>query len=332
MLPPISHTADRSPLRVLIGHRPPAPKVRYVDQIIGNYASDVEMSFFGGQYRDQDVDVVHIPDFDSLTGADEPVATRLATANNLVHALEKRGIPLVQTVLPGHITDDPARRILHRATAAYIVLDEVTSTPDPGKTTLIPHSHYRSRFLGYPRGDHQREGRLLCISRSQFDRSGESPLKVFSVTNTPEISLRIVGDSNPLIEPLVIRALRRSPDTVSARLELLSDAEIIREIDAAELVILPGAESLEDLTMLFLVLSLDRPVIIPESDSASRLAAEVGPGWIIRHTGALTAERLDELVAEVRGASRSARPNLDARDPEIISRKYVEVYRSVAFG
>ncbi|WP_310537066.1 hypothetical protein [Nesterenkonia flava] len=311
-----------------MGHRPPAPKVRYVDQIVGDELSGVDFGFFGAAYRDQDADVVHVHDLDALLGEGKD-PDRVAAAEEFIAALTSRSIALVQTLLPRDPRDTPAHQVLDRATNAFIILDEDTATPDPEITTLIPHAHFRDRFLGYPRGE-RIQGRVLCVSRTDTARSAEAPLKVFSVVDTADLTLRVVGEEDPDLEPLIGRAVRRTNGAVSARLETLSEAEIVREIDGAEVVLLPETESLEDLTVLFLVLSLDRPVILPRSSTATALASEVGPGWIQTYEGPLTAEVLDEAVEAVRTAERGERPHLDGRDLETTAREYAEVFRRAA--
>ena len=49
-----------------------------------------------------------------------------------------------------------------------------------------------------------------------------------------------------------------------------------------------------------LALSLDRPVLVPANPVNDRLAEEVGPVWVQRYAGALTAEVLTSALAAVR--------------------------------
>lgn len=312
-----------------MGHRPPAPKVRYIDQVIGDETHGIDFGYFGGAFRNQEADVVHILDLNALLGESTKDSARVAEAKSFVETLQEQRTALVQTILDSTPADDAAQQILDEATETFIVLDNHTPTPDASRTVVVPHAHFRSRFFGYPRA-HEVAGRLLCVARSELSRSAEGPLKVFSVTDTPGLSLRVVGDEDPALEQLIPRAVRRAGGSVSARTELLSDAELVREIDAAEYVILPQVTSLEDMTLLYLALSLDRPVMLPESELARELGAEVGPGWINCFDGPVTAEGIDQLVAQARALPRSVRPDLDARDPEVIARRYAEVYRAAA--
>lgn len=301
--------------------------VAYVDQIVGDGLAKDEISFFMGSYRARDVDVVHFYDVDGfLGGRDRTARQRLATATDVVEDAQSRGIALVRTVLGGPEREDAAADVLDEATDRFVVLDAATPTPDPSRTTHIPHTHLRERFLGYPRGE-QVPGRLLCIGRAGVGRSAEGPLKVFSVTDTPGLTLRVVGEEDPVVETTLPRAIRRSPGAVSSRKATLSDGELIREIDGAELVILPTTDSLADLSLLFTALSMDRPVLMPDGPAARQLAEEVGPGWVMRHKGPITAESIDEAVGAMRQSRRSVRPNLQGRDVSSTVEAYAAMYR-----
>lgn len=305
--------------------------VGYADQVIGDQLADVEFTFFVGSYRYPDVDVVHFHDVDGfLGGRTKAQKERVAAATAIVDHAQSNGVALVRTVLDSSSSPgDPAVEILDQATSRFIVLDQVTATPYSDRTTVVPHAHYRDRFLGYPRGQ-QVPGRLLCIARMGVSRAADGPLRVFSVTDTPDLSLRVVGAPDPALESLLPRAIARNRATVSVRTEMLSDAEMIREIDGAELVVLPGAESLADRGLAFTVLSADRPVLLPDSGAARALAEDVGPGWVHRHTGPITAEVIDETVATMRSAAPAAHPALDERSLASTAAAYAEVYSSAA--
>lgn len=331
MIPVPSDADATDPLRVLIGHRPPAPITRHIDQIVGDNISDIDFAFVAGAYRGQEADVLHVLDAEFLLNGSTP-EERVATATTLVEQLREQNTALVQTVFGSPTEEqsaDAARIILDEATAAYIVLDETVETPAPERTTLIPHGDFREKFLGYPRAG-EMPGRLLCISRSHLSRSAEAPLKVFTMADTPGLNLRIVGDVSPRLQAVLEGAQTRNPATISVRDEALSDAEFIREITSAELVILPEMETLTDAAMVFMTLSLDRPVLLPDSESAQLLAESVGEGWVLRYDGPLTAEILDQKVEELRSAQRAASPNLEGKDIETTMAKYAEVYNAAA--
>lgn len=326
----IPAACDRRPLRVAVGDLAPAPMLGYVDQVIGASPAEIDFTFFLGSYRYPDVDVVHFHDVDGfLGGRTKTPKERVAAATSIVDHAQKNGVAMVRTVLGSSGPQgDPALDILDQVTSRFIVLEDATPTPEAERTTLIPPAHHRGRFLGYPHGEQVR-GRLLCIARAGIGRAAEGPLRVFSVTDTPGLNLRIVGAAEPALEPLLQRAVARNRGTVSTRTETISDAETVREIDAAEMVILPEIQSLTDVTLLFTALSRDRPVLLPDSGAARALSESIGGEWIFRHEGPITAETLDAKVAELRYAMRSPCPHLEGRDLDATAAKYAGVYRAV---
>ncbi len=316
-------------MRVVIDHRPPQPNVSYIDQIIGENVDGVEFSYFTGTLRDATDGVVHVlQPFRLVGGRGSAPAGRDAEAQRLVGTLRDRGIPLVQTLYGNHQGAGTAwRQTLDDATTTFIAVDELTQTPDAERTTVIPYAHYRERFVGYPTSERV-AGRILCISPSRLVKVAAGPLKVFPLTNTPGLTLRVVGESHAALADLIPRVLARHAETVSVLLGLVSDATMVAEISAAELVMLPDLESLPDLSLLLLALSLDRPVLLPDSEATRRISEEVGPGWIHHHPGAVTAEFLDEIIETVRTSDRAERPNLDARAPEEVAAAYASAYRA----
>lgn len=318
-------------LSVLMGHRPPQPNVRYVDQVLGERLSDIDFQFFQGALSRYDVDVVHVHRLESLLGGPKKSsAERLAAATELVKTLASNRIALVQT-LCGRRQGGQEEwcNVIDQATSAFIVLDEATPTPSEQDTTLIPHAHYRDRFLGYPRAEQVR-GRILALSRDRLGSTSEAPLKTFGLTDTPGLSLRVVGEADASFADLAARARARNPDTVSTCLERISDGAAVMEITAAELVILSGTQSLDELSMLFLALSLDRPVMVEESETMRLLSEEVGPGWIFQHVGPLTAELLDETIADVRRIPRADSPKFNGRGWDSTAAKYAQVFHAAA--
>ncbi|MDN3442786.1 hypothetical protein [Microbacterium sp. APC 3901] len=319
------------PLVVLTDHRSPQANVSYIDQIIGEGVDGIKFSHFARELRDLDVDVVHVNQAVRLLGgAGTTNDERADIAQAVVAELRRRELPLVQTLYGPHQGAGAEwRRAFDDATAMFIVLDEATSTPAPGRTTVIPHAHYRDRFVGYPRKE-QIPGRLLAISPNRLVKVAAGPLKIFPLTNTPGLSLRVMGQPNAALDALLEKVLGRHPERVSAVTGLVSDAMMVNEISASELVILPDNATLVDESMLMLALSLDRPVLVPESAATRLLAEEVGSGWVHHHEGAVTAERLDEVVDAVRNTPRSEHPDLSRRDAGATAARYAEVFRSVA--
>lgn len=318
-------------------HRPPAPLLRYVDQIVGSGSERLEFRFSQGVLTRFDIDVLHVADeyLGHLLGSpDTETPESILSVAVLARNLRKHNIALVRTI--SRASPEPARQsfarrarsILDKATDAFIVFDESTSTPAPAKTTLIQHAHYRDRFLGFPRSDAVRN-RVLCIASPQPPSETIGLLAIPRVTGTPNLELRIVGTAAPSLTRAIESGVARHPQQLSARLEALSDGAQVQEIDAAEIVVFPEVRTIEQYQTLFLVLSLDRPVLTPRTEAMARLAQQVGLGWLHLSEGAVTADAMDDALARVRASHQRARPNLDGRDLRTTQNAYATLFEKV---
>jgi beta-1,4-mannosyltransferase len=222
-----------------------------------------------------------------------------------------------------------ANRVLDRATTTFVVLDDSSASPDAARTTVIPHPHYRDRYVGYPRAAMVR-GRVLCVSAGELPSQAADLLAIPRVTDTAGVTIRLAGIAAGALQEFARSAVAQHSATVSTRFERLSDGAQVQEIDAAEIVVLPKVESLTDLQLVFLVLSLDRPVLVPRTAATSRLAEQMGPGWVHVTDGPITAEVVDEVFAAIRGSNRAERPALDGRDLAATHAAYESVFRSAA--
>jgi hypothetical protein len=97
-------------------------------------------------------------------------------------------------------------------------------------------------------------------------------------------------------------------------------------VNAAELVVLPYRFMHNSGTVLA-ALSLDRPVVVPDTPVNTDLAAEVGPGWIYTFTGDVTGEALVAALSAAR-EPRAASPDLSAREWDDAGQAHLAVYRA----
>lgn len=310
--------------------------LRYVDQVVGS-PTGVEFRYSQGVLTAFDVDVVHVadPHLDHLLGTrgasgSQRVLAVLALARNL----RRHRIALVRTLHESRRrragrAHELANRLLDRATTSFIVLDPATPTPDAARTTVIPHAHFRDRYVGYPRADMVR-GRILCIAAGELPVEARGLLAIPRVVDTEGVTVRLAGTVDRGLEESVRSALAQHSATVSARLELLSDGAQVQEIDSAELVVVPRVDTLSQLQLVFLALSLDRPVLVPRTTAMTRLSGQLGEGWVWTSDGPVTAHVIDDAFAAIRGVDRSARPALDDRDLGTIHAAYEAVFRAAA--
>jgi beta-1,4-mannosyltransferase len=253
----------------------------------------------------------------------------------LARNLRRHRIALVRTLYDSdkrgsrRLADRLARRVLDKATTAFTVFDESVSTPAPDRTTVIPHAHFRDRYIGYPRGSQVR-GRVLCIAAGELPNNARDLLAIPCVADTTGATLRLAGVASNALEADIRSALARHPSLVSARLERLSDGALLTEVDDAELVVVPKVQSLDELQMVYLALSVDRPVVTRLSEQMRLLATSVGPGWVHLSDGPITAQTVDDAFTAFRSPGRSSHPNLDGRDLASTGAAYATVFRMAA--
>jgi beta-1,4-mannosyltransferase len=316
--------------------RPPAPNLRYVDQVVGAESS-LEFRFSQGVLSDFDVDVVHVADprLDYVLGTRGAGGWhRLFASLVFARNLRRHRVALVRTL---HSPDDRRRgwgwrlseRVLDRATTTFVVLEGSAATPDGSRTTVIPHPHFRDRYVGYPRGEIV-EGRLLCISAGDLPSEAKHLLAIPHLADTNGLTLRLAGTASRALAESVRSTVAQQSGIVSARLEPMSDGAQVQEIQSAELVVIPRTTSMSDVQLVHLVLSLDRPVLVPHSEAMARLAGQVGPAWVLLSEGSITTQSVDTAFEAIRSNRRSTRPTLDNRGLSETHAAYEAAFRAAS--
>lgn len=321
---------------VLVSARPPRHQLDYVDQLIGDdSAGDAPrvaiLEFRTDPTRVHGIDVVHLTDSATVVGdARTPPREQTRRAKRFVRLLHRRRIALVRTVHGDESahTSPRADAILDAAAVKVIAMSPLTRAT-AAEMMIIGHSHLRERYLGFPRREPV-PGRMLFTAISVLHLDYERAMTVCGVADAPGWSLRIAGKLPAEREESFLRTLADHTETMSLRDEVLSDAARVEEISQAEVVAIAAHGSYETHALVFLALSLDRPVLVEDSAQMRALADEVGPSWVRRHEGPLTARTLEEALAALRADPPTGRPDLDARDPNAVSARYAEVYRAAA--
>lgn len=325
---------NNAPITVLHSLAPPDGTTRYVDQMTDGAPADVRVRYFSwrvaltGRY---DVLHLHWPEF--LVRARHRrtrFAKRLAM-RVLLWRTRRARIPIVRTthnVTPHESGTAAERRLVgavDRATTAFIHLNGTTAAPAPGLETVIAHGHYRDRFAAHPRSDRV-PGRVLYFGIIRPRKNVEHLIDVFLARERPGSRLRIVGSPTPeLAERITARIAGH--DHVSARLAFVDDDELVAEVTAASLVVLPYSE-MHNSGAALVALSLDRPVLVPRSPANDELAREVGPGWVLPFDGALDDADLTTALAAAGTIRDGDRPALGGRDWDEVGRRHRDVYRA----
>lgn len=312
----------------------PGSTTKYIDQVVRYAPSDVRFEFFrwrAALFGSYDVFHVHWPEF-LIRGRSAPIRlVRRALGGLFLRRLARHGTPVVRTLhnLAPHAAGPAVeRRFLERLdglTTAWVVLNE-SSPSEGGRRVLIRHGHYVEQFADVARSE-QVPGRLLFFGRIEPYKGVSELVRAFSDVPDRTASLRIVGSAEAHLRD-EIQALADGDDRVTLRFGFVSDEEMVAEISAAELVVLPYRE-MHNSGVLLVALSLGRPVLVPASPSNDLIAEEVGNDWVLAYPGGLGGAALEAALRRVRSATSPA-PRLDGRDWRTVGARYAEVFRAAA--
>lgn len=200
-------------------------------------------------------------------------------------------------------------RLLERKTIATIRLNPYSPVPAPSVAHLIPHGHYRNWIAASP--TRRTADRLLFFGLIRPYKGVEELIGAFRRTSPP-LTLEVVG---PVDDPALGSQLTEAAQTdrrISTDFRFLPDEELAERIAAASLVVLPYQDVHNSGAAIF-ALSLNRPVLMPRTDTTTWLQDEVGRGWVITYDPPL---RPEDLVAALRSAESSdlGGPVFDNRD------------------
>ncbi|GAA1982686.1 glycosyl transferase [Microbacterium pumilum] len=313
----------------------PDGTTKYVDQLLHEQPSDLRFLFFSWDAAlkaDYDVFHVHWPDA-LLTGSSAPRRwlNRIRFAR-LLRRLKAHGIPIVRTLHNVHPHEGASaidRRLLQRLdaqTAFFVRINRVTELPAgrPGATIL--HGHYVDRFGAHPRAE-MLSSRVLNFGLMRRYKGVDRLIDVFEEWNDSAASLRLVGR---VVEAdlgrTILEAVDRDP-RITAILRFVDDDELVQEVTAAEIVVLPYSEMHNSGTLL-VTLSLGRPALVPRSEVNEAIAQEVGPGWVLQYDGSLELEHIQAALLAARARSAGA-PDLAERDWKRVTDAYSDVFRDV---
>jgi beta-1,4-mannosyltransferase len=210
----------------------------------------------------------------------------------------------------------------------YVVLNDVTPLPKVAPTMLIPHGHYVDQFQGHPVAPIV-PGRVLLFGSIQRYKGVEDLVLVAAEPCGQDLTFRIAGRTSDRTLQELIETACEATSRLTARLEFMTDADMVEEVSAAEVVILPYPDMFNS-GILFVALSVGRPVIARRSPVNEEIRNEVGPSWMFLFDDALTAATLDAGVADLRSRTRSARPSMPGRDWDSVASAYADAFTTAA--
>ncbi|WP_157096444.1 glycosyltransferase [Microbacterium arborescens] len=214
--------------------------------------------------------------------------------------------------------------ILDTLVDTRVVLNTVTPVPPGARTVEIPHGDYIETFGRH--GPAQREsGLAICFGRIEPYKRVDLLARAFGGVSQ-EWRLRIVGRAAPEVRRHLEDVIG-AEERVIGRFEFVSDADLVREVTAASVAILPYAE-VHNSGVALVALSLGTPIIARTSASMTLLQGEVGSEWVYLLEDEISTEALQGVLQDVARDSRrrASRPPFRNRDWHRVGTMYGEEF------
>jgi beta-1,4-mannosyltransferase len=291
----------------------------------------VRFSFRTALTGDYDVFHAHWPEI--LVSGHSPMKklVRQVLVAAFVTRMRLRRTPVVRTVHNLERPEGISRRehwLLDRidaATTLRIRLNDVTGVEPGQEAVTIPHGHYRTWFARHPAAA-ARAGRIGFVGLVRRYKGVEALIEAFRATAGPELSLRIAGKPSTAELGDSLREMAAGDERVSFLLRFLDDAELVEEVTGSQLVVLPY-RFMHNSGATLAALSLDRPVLVPDTEVNRLLADEVGEGWVLRFDGELTSDDLRRALDATTPDRLAGSPDLSGRDWDKAGAAHAAAYR-----
>lgn len=222
-----------------------------------------------------------------------------------------------------------------RVTTMRIRLNPLTELPAGSEFATIPLGHFRDWYAKIP-ASAVKTGRLCYYGTIRRYKGVEGLITAFrglsgaSATALGGVTLMVAGrPSTPDLAATMLDLAGDDP-RISIDLRGLSDAEVVGLVTSSELVIMPY-RFMHNSAAVLTVLSLDRPVLVPDNEVNRTLSAEVGPGWLHLYRDELTPDDLLRALRSVRHHPPEAPPDLEARGWAQAAVAHAEAYARASF-
>jgi beta-1,4-mannosyltransferase len=300
------------------------------------------------------IDIVHLhwPELTFLTGRSWRVLARMMLFRaGLAVARARGGTKLVWTVhnVASHERRaTPALRAMHRRLLVDEV-DGILSLTEGGlkaarsaypefawvPAAVTPHGHYRGDYdFSATRAEARASlgidpATTLIVSVGMIREYKNIPALVRTVVASDRSDVVLAVAGKPASEAVAteIRSAAGDDPRVVLDLAFQSDDAITEWLRAADVAVLPY-RAIQNSGSAILVLSADRPVVVPALGAMRELQDLVGVDWVHCFPRAFDTAELDRVVAWAR-ADRSARAPLEHLDWPGIAHRTVEFYREV---
>lgn len=237
--------------------------------------------------------------------------------------------PLVWTahnLAPHEAAGAAEKRSLRRFTAHVdlaLPLTHASPVQVGREQVVVPHSHYREAFAAH-RASQRVPGRILHFGIIRPYKGVDVLLRAFDGVTRPGAGLRIVGHPHPGQDGPVLAACA-ADERITAVLRYVDDGELVAEVSAAQLVVLPYQGVMHNSGALVAALSLATPVLVPRSRTNEVFAERVGSRWVIQYDGDLTTEVLEDALEQT-ASDADELPRLDDHDPRVVGELHRAAY------
>ncbi|MDD7963506.1 capsular polysaccharide synthesis protein [Microbacterium thalli] len=252
----------------------------------------------------------------------------------LTMRLQLSKTPVIRTVhnLTPHATLDPLAlatvRLLERRAKRDIHMTAATRSKSASTvpSELIPHGHYRAEIDPSINPTPATPTELLYFGPIHDYKGVDELVRIFR-TSPIEGNLRIQG--RVMSDRLDLHEIAGDDARISLHLEHLGSAELQTLVMKSTAVVLPYRK-LDNSGAALYALSLNKPILVPETSATLLLQREFGPEWVVTWQGALTPGKLTAAWKLVNRSIRSASVNMSTRDWETIGRRTAEIYTDAA--
>lgn len=333
-----NETLEEKMVRVLQSVAAPGSTTKFVDQVVRYAPDDIEFAYFSWRealFGSYDVLHVHWPERFTRGSSSFSTSVKRVLFRTLLFRLRRRRTAVVRTVhnLEPHSPGDAKEGGLLARLDAITTIDVALNPCTPSRgipSVVIPHGDYSEQFPVVSRAE-SRPTRILFAGRIEGYKGVPELIDVVKRMAPAEVELRIVGRPTEGLRSTIEEALTsRTPaePEVTARLDFVSDEELVEEISRATIVVLPYRE-MHNSGMLLVALSVGRPVLVPHSCANDAIAAEVGDRWVNRYGGDLAAADIRAALA-LASEPRESAPAFVQRSWAEVAEAYASVFRRAA--
>lgn len=239
-------------------------------------------------------------------------------------------IPIVRTVhneTPHESTGRTERlllKLMDSATDHWIVMNPATRSPEGRRRSHVPHGHYRTAY-DIPASCDVVERSIVFFGEIRHYKNVSMLCHAFlDLPNDELYSLTVMGRPGSVDMAEDLRRVVGAEPTVCLRLGYAPSSELILTIASAHLVVLPYVR-FHNSGAALLALSVGRPILVPDCESARELMTEFGSDYVKLFGGELTAKILRNALLDTATADLP-KPDMQTRDWTMLGDRVARVY------